>query len=193
MLNRAQLYEYVKVHLSLPRFLHSVRTAEMTVDLCEKYGLSQDEGYIAGIAHDMAREISKAQVIEIAKKDGLPLLEEEIARPVLLHGRAAAVLLHTMWGENRSSVLNAIRWHTQGHPQMGDLGMAVYLSDYLEAGRTHISENFRSTVLHMNSLEEMVMEILKAQFVHLREHHKEISVYAGQLFSVLEERKYAKI
>lgn len=164
----------------------------MTVDLCEKYGLSQDEGYIAGIAHDMARELPMAQVIEIAENDGLPLLEEEISRPILLHGRAAAVLLHTRWGENRGSVLNAIRWHTQGHPQMGDIGKTVYIADYIEIGRTHISENFRSTVLKMESLDEMVMAILKEQFLHLREQHKEISIYAGQLISALEERQYAK-
>ncbi|MDZ7793572.1 MAG: bis(5'-nucleosyl)-tetraphosphatase (symmetrical) YqeK [Spirochaetia bacterium] len=198
MLNQTALYEYVKAHLSLPRFLHSLRTAETAVELCRRYGLSLEEAYVSGIAHDMAREIGAVQVMQLAGEDSLPLLEEELRRPVLLHGRAAAVLLQTSWGEERQTVLNAVRWHTQGHPDMGDLGKVLYIADFIEPGRSHISEEFRANILCVDSLDGMLKKILKAQFLHLREKQVEISTYALQLYntieeSTLEERLYAKI
>ncbi len=193
MLDRGLLYNYVEAHLSLPRFLHSLRTADMAVSLCVRFNLSTEEGYVASIAHDMARELPAEQVKQIAREDGLPLLNEELDRPVLLHGRAAAVLLQHSWGETRDSVLDAVRWHTQGHPQMGDLAKIIYIADYIETGRSHISENFRRRILEFTSMNEMVLEILKAQFAHLKDKQTEISKYALQLFSVLEERRYAKI
>lgn len=198
MLNQNALYEYVKSHLSLPRFLHSVRTAETAVKLCRRYGLSLEEAYVSGIAHDMAREIGAAQVIQLAREDAVPLREEEVQSPVLLHGRAAAVLLQSSWGEKRESVLNAVRWHTQGHPDMGDLGKVLYIADYIEPGRSHITEEFRADILGLESLEEMLKEILEAQFSHLRERQVTISAYALQLYNALEESAveespYAKI
>jgi len=197
MLNQNALYEYVKAHLSLPRFLHSIRTAETAVELCRRYGLSLEEAYVSGIAHDMAREIGSAQVMQLAGGDSLPLLEEELESPVLLHGRAAAVLLQTSWGEKRETVLNAVRWHTQGHPDMGDIGKVLYIADFIEPGRSHITEDFRTDILRLESLDGMLKKILEAQFVHLREKQIKISTYALQLYntiekSTLEERLYAK-
>jgi len=197
MLNQTALYEYVKAHLSLSRFLHSLRTAETAMELCQRYEISLEEAYVSGIAHDMAREIGDAQVMQLAKADSLPLLEEEVLRPVLLHGRAAALLLQTSWGENRQAVLNAVRWHTQGHPDMGNLGKVLYIADFIEPGRSHITEEFRTNILCVESLDGMLKKILEAQFVHLREKQIKISTYALQLYntiekSTLEERLYAK-
>ncbi|MCF7947990.1 MAG: bis(5'-nucleosyl)-tetraphosphatase (symmetrical) YqeK [Spirochaetia bacterium] len=198
MLNQTALYEYVRTRLSLPRFLHSIRTAETAVELCRRYGLSLEEAYVSGIAHDMAREIAVAQVMQLANADSLPLLEEELQRPVLLHGRAAAVLLQTSWGEKRHTVLNAVRWHTQGHSDMGDLGKVLYIADFIEPGRSHITEDFRASILHLESIDWMLKKILEAQFSHLREKQVEISTYALELYNTLEEntleeRLYAKI
>src|SRR6056297_2645461 len=188
MLNQNALYEYVKAHLSLPRFLHSIRTAETAVKLCRRYGLSLEEAYVSGIAHDMAREIGAVQVMQLAREDSLPLLEEELLRPVLLHGRAAAVLLQTSWDEKRETVLNAVRWHTQGHPDMGDLGKVLYIADFIEPGRSHISEDFRANIFRLESLDGMLKKIIEAQFSHLREKQVEISNYALQLYNTIEER-----
>lgn len=193
MLDRTALYEYVRAHLSLPRFLHSVRTAAMAEGLCGRFGLQMEAGCTAGIAHDMAREFPADAVTAIAREDGLPLLDEELQRPVLLHGRAAAVLLQRSWGEERNSVLDAVRWHTQGHPEMGELAKIIYIADYIEEGRAHISDQFRRRILGLNTPDEMVLKIMQSQFAHLKDKQTDISTYALQLYSVLEERQYAKI
>jgi nicotinate-nucleotide adenylyltransferase len=108
------------------------------------------------------------------------------------------VLLQTLWGEKRETVLNAVRWHTQGHPDMGAIGKVLYIADFIEPGRSHITEEFRANILRLESLDGMLKKILEAQFSYLREKQVEISAYALQLYkaieaSILEERLYAKI
>ena len=52
----------------------------------------------------------------------------------VLHGPAAAARLASE-GESRAELLDAIRHHTLGNPAWGRLGRALYMADYLEAGR----------------------------------------------------------
>jgi len=55
----------------------------------------------------------------------------------LLHGPAAAVKL-AAGGEPRTSVLEAVRWHTVGNPRWDRTGRALYMADFLEPGRKFI-------------------------------------------------------
>lgn len=52
----------------------------------------------------------------------------------LLHGPAAAERL-AQDGEDRATVLDAVRWHTVGCARWSRVGRALYLADYLEPGR----------------------------------------------------------
>jgi HD superfamily phosphohydrolase YqeK len=52
----------------------------------------------------------------------------------LLHGPAVAARLEKagVWNQ---PVVNAVRWHTLGHPELDRLGHALYMADYTEPGR----------------------------------------------------------
>src|ERR687886_1878383 len=52
----------------------------------------------------------------------------------MLQGPAAAARL-AREGEGRTSVLEAIRWHTVGCQTWDRVGRALYMADYLEPGR----------------------------------------------------------
>jgi 2-amino-4-hydroxy-6-hydroxymethyldihydropteridine diphosphokinase len=74
-----------------------------------------------------------------AFRDGTP----EVLRPLvgdpgmpdgLLHGPAAAVRLASE-GETRTSVLEAVRWHSVGSPRWDRTGRALFMADFLEPGR----------------------------------------------------------
>jgi len=173
--DRNSLKQYVREHLSLPRFLHSLRTAELSVELADRFGISREEAEIAALSHDMAREFPSQQIMNLAEEDALPILSEERQRPVLLHGRAAAVLLQNNWGETRTSVLQAVRRHTQGDSDMGAVGFIVYVADSIERGRSHISEEFRQGILHMDSMEQMVLSIAEDQIMYLSERDIPVS------------------
>jgi HD superfamily phosphohydrolase YqeK len=61
-------------------------------------------------------------------------------RPIeTLHGHAVAARLAEE-GEGRSDVLEAIRWHTTGHPEWDRTGRALYMADFLEPGRPFMQD-----------------------------------------------------
>lgn len=83
----------------------------------------------AGWLHDALRDAPAASL--------RPLLPADLAAlpAPLLHGPAAAERLREE-GVADAPLLDAIRYHTVGHPSLDRLGRALYLADYLEPGRT---------------------------------------------------------
>lgn len=185
------LRRYVRASLSLPRFLHTLRTSGMMVQLAERFGVSIEEAEIAALAHDMARDLPELDMISIAEADGFPILSEEVERSVLLHGRASAVLLTRLWDEKRENILNAVRRHTQGDRDMGLLGMLLFVADYIEPGRTHISEEFRRGVLKMNMPQRMVMRVIEDEMKYLDEERVPVSERTMRLIAHIKEEMYA--
>lgn len=81
----------------------------------------------AGKWHDALRDADPDELSAIMQDGEVP--------PGLWHGPAAAARLRRD-GERRRSVLEAICWHTVGHPDWDRVGRALYMADYLDPGRT---------------------------------------------------------
>src|SRR5215213_9831437 len=76
-----------------------------------------------------------ARMLRDAPEAQLRELTGDAASPVdLLHGPAAAVMLERS-GESRHALVEAVRWHTVGHPEWEFVGRALYMADFLEPGR----------------------------------------------------------
>ena len=60
----SQIDEFVKKEVSESRYEHSVRTAQTAEKMCALYGLNKRTGYLAGIAHDMCKELSNDELFE---------------------------------------------------------------------------------------------------------------------------------
>lgn len=58
---------------------------------------------------------------------------------VLLHGPACAARLREE-GVEDDELLDAVAWHTLGHPELGRLGRYLYLADFLDPGRQFLEE-----------------------------------------------------
>ncbi|WP_455381090.1 bis(5'-nucleosyl)-tetraphosphatase (symmetrical) YqeK [Salinispira pacifica] len=138
---------FLKQTLTRKRYKHSVRVARLCREICTRYGLDPAAGNFAGLAHDLAREWRDEDLVELAATDGQPFSDLERARPLLLHGRAAALFLSGRFGVDNENVLDAIRHHTFGRAGYPDLGKALFLSDYLEPGRKYSTAALREAVL----------------------------------------------
>jgi HD superfamily phosphohydrolase YqeK len=79
-----------------------------------------------GRFHDALRDAPESELRRLAAGHELPL--------DVLHGPAAAHHLVSI-GETRSSVLDAVRWHTVGFAGWDRTGRALYMADFLEPGR----------------------------------------------------------
>lgn len=172
--------------LSLSRYDHSVRTAETARWLSGLYGEDPDKGYLAGLVHDMARELPVEEVVGLALGTGEPVTPEELCRPVLLHGRAAVGLLVRDWGITDRDILDAVTYHTVGSPKMGQLGKILYVADYIEPGR-----EYHRRVEHLDpavlSLDRLLAETVVLIRGHLVSRGRWLAPEGEALYTKLKE------
>lgn len=115
---------------------HSERVAEVMRTLADRHHFDQDRAQFAGWAHDLAREMSRPELLEAAGRLGLPIGAAERAEPLLLHGPVAAAWVAEA-GRGDEAVLEAIRYHTTGGQGLSPLAKALFIADGVEPGRQY--------------------------------------------------------
>ncbi|MBK5189403.1 MAG: hypothetical protein JJD97_14260 [Gemmatimonadaceae bacterium] len=111
------------------RRTHIARVTELALSWADAMGIEESERDAwrdAARWHDALRDASESALRAI-----VPELDWHAS---LLHGPAAAARL-TAHGERRSSVLDAVFWHTVGNASWDRTGRMLYMADFLEPGR----------------------------------------------------------
>ena len=173
--------------LTANRFLHSRNTAVLVWDLCRRFGLDPQKGYLAGIAHDMCKPLGEKELIALARKDGGSFSKLEQKKPGLLHARAAAVLLKKKYGISDREILDAIRYHTTGIWDMGTLAKVVYIADKIEVSRPGISSALRE-MKETADLDTLFTAVLDNTVAYLRSRELDISYGTRRLLAAIQKR-----
>lgn len=168
-----EIRAFTQAHVKKSRYEHSVRVAEMCARMCRQYCMDSRKGYLAGIGHDMCKDFSDEDLIEIASRDGNPIIDFERKKPALLHGRAAAVMLREKFKILDPEILEAVANHTSGIIGMCDLTKCLFLADKIEPGRPQSTDEYREKLLAM-SLDDMLYSVLEENFEYLTKHCCEI-------------------
>jgi len=140
--------------LSMERFLHSRNTALMCYDLCSRYHIDPMDGYLAGIAHDLAKQTDNKTILKLVKSGKYKISSIEKDRPNLLHGKAAAVLLRERFNINNKDIIDAVAVHTSGCEDMGPLAKIVYIADKTEVSR-NLEPSLRMMLCAASSEEDL--------------------------------------
>jgi nicotinate-nucleotide adenylyltransferase len=159
--------------LSADRFLHSRNTALMAYDLCRRFNLNPMEGYLAGICHDIAKQIDNKLMMKLAKTDEMPITELEKSKPNLLHGRAGAVLLKERFCIHNKDVLEAVAFHTSGREYMGPLAKVIYIAD-----KTEVSRNIDPALRQMcreADLDSILLAVINKTIIKLQSKKLDLS------------------
>ena len=180
---RSRSAALVEASLSRPRLIHSREVARLSSELCDRFHADEEKGYIAGISHDLARELDISEMLLLAERDGLPLRDWERSNPLLLHGRAAASILTKHTGYADEEALQAIRDHVTGRGSMGPISKIVFAADFLEPTREFVSPEFRRRTLAL-SLDEMVLAVLDRKIHFVKAASQEV---AGDSMTLREE------
>lgn len=108
---------------------HSVRVAVMAVQHAAAFGVDEERALLAAALHDVAKNL---------KADD-PLLRGFVCPPdvphSVVHQFSGAYVAEHLLGITDEGILNAIRYHTSGRPNMQSLEKLIFLSDLLESGR----------------------------------------------------------
>lgn len=113
------------------RRAHIERVASLLGSWAEAQGLSREEARrrrAAAFLHDALRDADPEEL-----RSEVPAELRDLP-PAFLHGPAAAERLRRE-GVRDEGLLRAIAWHSVGHPELDDLGRALYAADWLEPGR----------------------------------------------------------
>lgn len=122
------------------RYEHSIGVAYTAAAMAMRYNADVQKALVAGILHDCAKCMDHEEQLKIIKKQGLPVTEFELKNPKLLHAGVGAYLAEHTYGVRDEEILDAIRYHTTGRPDMTKLEKIIFLADIIEPNRRMFPE-----------------------------------------------------
>ena len=132
---REQILAWLSKNVPPKRIQHILGVEQMAIELARHYQLDTHTSAQAGLMHDLAKYFKPQRLLELARAEGLPLDEVDIAAPHLLHADVSAIVARAEFGITDPQILQAIADHTLGRPDMGAMSCIIFLADSLEAGR----------------------------------------------------------
>lgn len=135
MLSIEEMKEYLKENLMEKRYIHTLGVAETAKKLASLNGVSEEKAEIAGLAHDIAKNISKDKMKEIIKENNVMLSKVEEVSANLWHSIIAPVEAKSKFKIKDEEILDSIRWHTTGKENMSSLTKIIYIADMIEPNR----------------------------------------------------------
>ena len=157
--------EKLQTTLTPERVAHSLGVAELGAELAALYDEEPERARLAGIVHDLAREMRPADMLAEALMRKLPMERIERQAPVLLHGPIEASRLAEE-GLHDPDILQAVRLHTTGAPGMGRLAQIIFVADAIEPTRDYPGvEELRR--IAREGLRTAVAACLRAQILYL--------------------------
>ena len=130
---------FARGRLSPKRHGHTRRVADTAEDLARTHGLDPYRARLAALLHDAARERGAEEFLDRAGDWGIPVGQPERESPKLLHGPVAAELARRELGVEDGEVLDAVREHTTGRPNMAPLSLLLFVADKIEPARDYPS------------------------------------------------------
>jgi len=156
------------------------RVATLLESWAAELGLDETEMLrwaAVGWLHDALRDADPAELRRLVRAE-----ERDLPGPIL-HGPAAAARLS---GHVGHSTLQAIRYHTIGHPALDTMGRAVYLADFLDPGREFLLD-WRAELRDRmpKELDGVLEEVVATRIRHLLDRRKPLRPETAAFWSAL--------
>ena len=161
------LQKKMKEALSEDRYEHTIGVMYTAESLAMRYGVDMTKAAVAGLLHDCAKCIPNAQKIKMCKKNDIEITDMEEKNPSLLHAKLGAYLAEDVYGITDPEILNAIRWHTTGKPDMSMMDIIIYMADYIEPNRDKAPNLRAIRKLCFENIEETLYQVLEGTLEYL--------------------------
>lgn len=135
MLSIEEMKSYLKSNLKENRYIHTLGVVDTAKKLAKLNGISEEKAEIAGLAHDVAKNLSKDKIKEMMQENNIVLSDVEENNPNLWHSIVGPIEAKNKLGIEAEEILDAIRWHTTGKINMSILTKIIYIADMIEPGR----------------------------------------------------------
>lgn len=180
--------ELLRGRLKEKRFLHSLNVAASAVELAKRFGANEDKAYIAGLLHDITKNETDENQLQIMESGGIILTETQKNNPKLWHAMSGSVYLKDTLGITDEEILGAVRWHTTGKAGMSLLEKVVFIADYISAERDYPDVDVMRHLAE-TSLDAAALYALKFSMRNLSEKEKPICEDSVAYYNELIIRK----
>ena len=180
-----QIYHYQKYdlekisgmlesQLTQERYLHTQGVMYTAAVLAMKYHENIYEAMLAGLLHDCGKVGTTKEQLEKAIQYNVTLTEDEREHLSMVHAPLGAYLAEHDFLVTEKSVLDAIRYHTTGRPEMTLLEKIIYIADKIEPYRGDDWKIRRVRDLAFTDINEAICKWAELVIEHLEEKNRKI-------------------
>jgi len=130
-----KVMRFAQQRLSRERFGHVERVVSTIDSLAEVHGFDRSACRTVAWLHDSAKEEPREDFLGLVDGGRLEIDPESFDIPKLWHAFHAAYWGKEKFGIDREDLLDAVRYHPTGAPNLGFEGLALFIADYAEPGR----------------------------------------------------------
>ncbi len=167
-----QIKKDLKEILSERRYIHSLGVMEMAGKLAKIHNEDIETTKIAGLLHDIAKEMPKEEMLKYVKENNIETNKIERINTAILHGKIGADIARKRYGVSKQ-IQDAIKYHTTTSPEMDTLAKIVYVADKTEMNRK--SEDYDieyERKLAKEDLDAVIIYIIDANIKSLIDKNK---------------------
>lgn len=110
--------------------------------LAKIYGADEKKAELAGLLHDITKNLTPQEHLALIRKSGKNEDPEEVSCKNLLHAVTAPIVLEKELGITDPEILSAVRFHTRAKPDMTLLEKIIYVADFTEPSRVYTDADF---------------------------------------------------
>ena len=149
----------LKGRLTEERYNHCLGVEKEAVKLALHYNADPMKARIAGLLHDITKDTSKENQLQICAKYGIMLDNVELGTVKLWHAITGAAVLENEIGIKDKDIINAVRYHTTARANMSLLEKIIYIADFISEDRTFSGvEQLRETAY--SGIDEVMKQAL---------------------------------
>lgn len=187
-----KLRKSLKAKLSAARYEHTLSVSFTAVALAMRYGYNLEKAELAGLLHDCAKGFDDETMIQKCQKKKVPLTEEELNAPAVIHAKLGAVLAKDKYEIEDEEILDAIRYHTTGRENMTLLDKIIYVADYIEPRRNKAPHLDELRKLAFIDLDEALFQIMKNTLEYLESRGGSIDSMSERAYQYYKEQRESK-
>lgn len=178
--------EKLKNSLSYERYIHSLGTMEMAMELAKRFGCNEEKAQVAGLLHDCAKCLSNDELKEFENT----FSECEKLSHKTWHAPAGVIVAQRDFGVVDEEILSSIRWHTIGKVGMSNFEKIIFLADKIEKRTREIEfrEKIETVLNETNSLDEAMFKSFKITIKSLLKRRLPICFQTIDVYNDLLEK-----
>lgn len=158
--------EFLRKALTEKRLIHTANVVVTALKRAKELNLDNKKVITSAMLHDMAKYIDYKTV------EGF-IIDDDVPEPVI-HAFLGAYLAEKYLGITDKEIINAIKYHTSGRPNMTTLEKLIFVADMIEEGRNYEGVEQLRRAYNEEDFEKCFFKCLEEETIHLINKKQEI-------------------